>query len=447
MRKALAEVFGRMSLAGRLIAIVLAILVTDFASNSIMFERANSFTLHSEEAERMAEHLVVAQRMVGSAPRPRRAELARQVSTERFRIEWVSQREPENAPIQLATLHKQIIAAEPELARTELRLRILPLARGGGIEGSILLSDGSALEFRSSNPVSWSLNAGLLLQFSLPSLVLLALAWWLIRGSLQPLKTLVRAASQVGTDDLDPLPETGQSEVRQLIRAFNRMHERIHQLLSSRTQTLLAIGHDMRTPLARLQMRLDGALLDEQTREEMTSDIMEMADLLSSLQDFVESGQEHRAPERLDLAEMVRGQVSDLAEGGADISYSGPASLEVLAHHLGLRRAIANLLQNALRYGERAEVRLQETPAGVELEVADNGPGIPAARFEEVLQPFVRLDEARARNTKGMGLGLAIVDRVVRSENAQFKLANRADGGLSATIVLPHLRVPVTKIA
>ena len=395
-RRTFAELRGGISLAGSLLAIVLALLVVDFVSNSVMFERANTFTINSEEASRMAEHIVVARRIVVSTPLPERPQRAIQLSTSRFRIEWKSSPPAERGDARLDALRQSVIAVEPELSRADVRLRFRPISRGGGIAGSTRLPDGSALEFRSLSPVSWAFNAGLLLRFSLPSLLLLALAWLLVRSSFKPLNGLVRATEQVGTDEMILLPEAGQREVRQLIHAFNAMHERIHQLLTSRTQTLLAIGHDLRTPLARLQLRLEGMAISEEQLHELTADITEMAELLDSLQAFVVDGRDIGAIEPLDLAAMCQSQVDDAADRGLTVAYNGPARLELLAHAPSLRRAIGNLLQNALRYGGSANVQLRHTPEGAELEVADNGPGIPPDRMADVIQPFIRMKPAPA---------------------------------------------------
>lgn len=437
LRGAIAALRERVSLAGRLLAIIAALLMVDFVANSLLFERTNTFAVNNEEAARMAEHLVVARRLAASVPPERRHEVARQLSTERFEIVWRASRRADDKPLRLSALRDQILAAEPELAGARLRLNLQPLAKRG-IGGSVLLPDGSALTFRTASSFTWSLNAGLLLRFSLPSLFLLGLGWWLVRGSFRPLHALVRATRQVGTDDLDPLPLTGPSEVRQLIAAFHRMHERIQQLLASRTQILFAIGHDLRTPLARLQLRLDGAGIDEETRTEMAGDIAEMSELLQSLQIFVETGQDHGRAERFDLAALVQNQVDEACDRGGDARYAGPASLVILGHPLGLRRAVSNLVQNALRYAGNAEVTLSRAATGIELTVSDRGPGIAPEHLAAVLQPFTRLDEARGRTTAGMGLGLAIVDRAVRAEGGELVLANRPGGGLAATIVLPE---------
>jgi signal transduction histidine kinase len=276
------------------------------------------------------------------------------------------------------------------------------------------------------------------ISLALPSLLLAALAWVLFRRTLKPLRMLLRATSRVGAASPRPLAETGQPEVRHLIRAFNAMQERIHQLLASGSQTLLAIGHDLRTPLARLQLRIEGAAIAPELRREIAADIDEMRALLQSLQEFVELGEDHPPAQRVDIAAMAQTQIDNARDRGAPASYHGPDRLEIMARAVGLRRALSNLVDNALAYAGGVRVSVREVGGAVEIIVDDDGPGIPEDRLAEVLRPFIRLDNARARNTAGMGLGLPIVERVTHGEGGALDLANRPEGGLRATIRLPH---------
>ncbi|HEY6869834.1 MAG TPA: ATP-binding protein [Novosphingobium sp.] len=424
-------------LASGLLAIVLAVLVVDFGINSVLFERQSANIVNAEEVTRVSEHLLVARQVLESTPRGQRAAEARRLSTARSYVGWHDGAADIVADPALDPLKTKMIAAEPGLADADLRLRLEPFGFGGGIAGSARLADGSAIAFRSSAISPWSMNLGLLLRFSLPSAVLLLVAWWLVQRSFKPLYGLVEATSRVGTADMNHLSETGQREVRQLIRAFNAMHERIHQLLTNRTRTLLAIGHDLRTPMARMQLRLDSAEIDDETRSALAADITEMDDLLQSLHAYIESGKERGPMEPVDLASLVRAQIDEAADRGFEASYRGPATLVIETHPLGLRRAVSNLVQNALRYAGNVEAVLRESGSWVELSVHDRGPGIPEAQLAQAIEPFTRLDEARARSTRGMGLGLSIVDRIVDAEGGQFRLANRPEGGLVATIGLP----------
>ena len=145
-------------------------------------------------------------------------------------------------------------------------------------------------------------------------------------------------------------------------------------------------------------------------------------------------------PRRIDLAELCASLVDAATDLGHDVTYRGPDHLEGQVRASSLRRAIGNLIDNATQFGTIVVVTLDEVEAQVRIVVEDNGPGIPAAQIDRVTQPFVRLDPARARDTKGFGLGLAIVQRAVQAEGGMLSLGNRSVGGLRATVTLPHRR-------
>lgn len=428
----------RVGLGGRLLAIVLIVVSLDFFINSVLFESARQFVIQEDEAATMAEHVVVAHRLLDRAPPADRPLIAGELNTERFTLSWSPIRVPAPNTIDLPTLHQQMLAAEPDLGGTHLHLKLMPLSTGGDIGGTTTLGDGSVATFRFAGQSPWSLNLGRLASMALPSVVLLVLAWLLFRLMLKPLRTLVEATSNVGAADSKPLPETGEGEVLQLIRAFNAMQERIRQLLAAGSQTLLAVGHDLRTPLARLQLRIEDAAIDPRLREEIGQDIEEMRGLLQSLQTFVESGQDGGPVERIDIAVTARTLVDNARDRGQRATYRGPPHLDIVTRPVAVRRALSNLLENALAYGGNARVEVAVHEDGVEIAVEDDGPGIPPERLAEVLLPFVRLDNARTRNTAGMGLGLPIVDRVVKAEGGKLLLDNKPSGGLRVTIRLPR---------
>lgn len=432
------KLIRRVNLGGRLLAILLAVILIDFVINSVVFESARLYVLQEDDAAWMAEHVVVAHRVMDRSKPEDRHEIARELSTERFTPAWSRHRFTVPHTIDLPTLHRQMLAAEPELRGVHLQLRLMPLSVGGKIGGSTTLSDGSAVTFRFSAHAPWSLNFGRLLSLTAPSLLLLLLAWLLFRVMLKPLRGLVKASQEVGAANPRPIPEAGEGEVLQLIRAFNTMQERIHQLLGSGSQTLLAIGHDLRTPLARLQLRIDDAQIDPVLRQDMRRDIDEMRGLLESLQTYVESGRDTVPLERIDIAVTAQTLVDDALDRGVRATYRGPDHLEVLTRPVSVRRALSNLVENALAYAGNVRVEVSEGNGEVTIAVEDDGPGIPEERLAEVLLPFIRLDNARARNTAGMGLGLPIVDRVVAAEGGTLTLANKPTGGLRVTIRLPH---------
>ncbi len=178
-------------------------------------------------------------------------------------------------------------------------------------------------------------------------------------------------------------------------------------------------------------------LLGNETVNDMTTDLGEMRHMLESLQACVESGGSRLRAERIDVAVMTQTLVDTAADDGRDATFGGLESLEIMARPVSLRRALANLIENALHYAGNVHVTVRRDGDVAEITFEDNGPGIPADRMEDVLQPFVRLDTARGRDTPGMGLGLPIVTRAIALENGVLQLRNREQGGLCVTVRLP----------
>ncbi len=431
------RLFRRFGLIERLIAVLLLVILIDFIANTVLFERASSFELRRDDAERIAENLVLASRAIERASLADRPGVTGALSTRRFVLEWSPPSQRRRGSIGLANLRAQVVEIQPELAHADLELHLETIPGRGNIGGSLRLPDGSVLDFRTHARAAWSLTAGRMASLLVPALLLVSLAWLLLRAALDPLRSLVRATRNLGAGPPNPLPEHGPEEMRELIRAMNEMQHRIHQSLQDRTHTMLAIGHDLKTPLARMRLRLDDGDVDPEVREGLDHDIEEMRLLLDSIQAYVETGGANIPAERIDLAVMVETLVDTAADRGANASYSGLSSLEIMARPVSIRRALSNLIENALHYGGNVRVSLQRDGAAAEITVEDDGPGIPEDRITDALQPFVRLDTARARDTAGMGLGLPIVRKAVRLEGGTLDLRNRAEGGLRATIRLP----------
>lgn len=431
----------RFGLPERLLAILLLVALTDFAANTLLFDRASAFALRRDDAARIAETLVVASRAIEATPPGERGLAARTLSSPRFLIAWTPDGSRAAGSLALSTLRAQVVEHSPELAHGDLQLALKSLPGGGNVAGSMVLSDRSVLRFETSASGAWTLNLGRIASYLLPTVVLAVLAWALFHFTLRPLERLVEASRRVGSGQPRPLDEAGPEEVRQLIRAFNQMQQRIHRSLQTRTQSMLAIGHDLRTPLSRLQLRLENAAISPETLAEMDGDIAEMRHLLESLQAFVETGGSNIPAERIDLAAMAATLVDSAQDAGKDARYAGEDRLEIMARSVSIRRALSNLIENAIHYGERVRVSVTREGADAVVTIEDDGPGIPDGRLDDVLQPFVRLDNARQRDTPGMGLGLPIVRRAVKLEGGSLHLLNReADGkveGLTAVIRLP----------
>lgn len=427
----------RFGLPERLLAILLLVALVDFAANTLLFDRASQFALREDDAARVAENLIIATRAIERAPVTERQQVARDLSSTRFALDWQPSGKRPSGSIQLSRLREQIIEDAPELGRADLQLHLKPVAVAGNVSGSLILTDRSVVQFQTYASDAWTLNAGRILTLMMPTLALVLLAWVLFRATLAPLRTLVRASKTVGSGPPQLLSEQGTAEVRDLIHAFNEMQQRVYESMTNRTQSMLAIGHDLRTPLSRMQLRVESLDLDEETREGMSADLGEMRHMLESLQAFVESGGSRLPAERIDVAVMAQTLVDTAADNGADATFHGLESLEIMARPVSVRRALSNLIENALHYAGNVRVTVRRVDGAAELQFDDNGPGIPAERIDDVLQPFVRLDTARARDTPGMGLGLAIVRRAIQLDSGTLQLRNRPTGGLRVTVRFP----------
>ncbi|WP_313400313.1 ATP-binding protein [Stenotrophomonas sp.] len=276
-----------------------------------------------------------------------------------------------------------------------------------------------------------------LVLFLLGAVVMLPLAWWFSRALSAPIRRFALAADRLGRHpDAAPLDESGPAELARAADSFNVMQARINRLLNERTRTIGAIAHDLRTPLARLSFRLHA--LPKDAREKASADIEEMNRMIGAALEFLRGQSQHGPRSRLDFASLVESVVDDLADTGHDaalLGSSGPALL--VGDPQALRRAVGNLIDNALKYGGQARLQLRREDGNVVLDVDDEGPGIDPAREEELLLPFARGDESRNRDTGGIGLGLSVAHGVALSHGGSLQLRNRSEGGLRATLSLP----------
>lgn len=262
-----------------------------------------------------------------------------------------------------------------------------------------------------------------------------------------PLRQLARAASIVGSGDTPPpQEEDGPQEIAVVARAFNRMTGNLARMDEDRALILAGVSHDLRTPLARLRLGIEMSGAPEGEVTAMVADIEEMDRIIGQFLDFGRG--DPKEPKRpIDLARLVSEMIEPYRLRGVAVDLDLPTSLLVPAQPLPLRRAIANLIDNAVRYAgadKPITIRLSASASEAELEIADRGPGIPEHEIERLRHPFTRLETARS-DTKGAGLGLAIVDRIMASHEGRLDLLPRRGGGLRAVVHLP-LRATATRL-
>jgi len=285
-------------------------------------------------------------------------------------------------------------------------------------------------------------STAFLLAFALMTLGATALVLWAMSQFEAPMRELAEAADRLGRDvNAAPLPEVGSAESTRAAVAFNTMAARIRRFVQDRTFLLTAIGHDLRTPITRLKLRAEW-MDDEEQRDKMLADLDEMEAMVAATLVFGRDDAAAEAPAAMDVAELLRtilDELSDTRPAMADrIGYDGPPHQVISVRPVAIKRALTNLVLNALNYGGSAQVSLRPPQNGaVAILVEDEGPGIPAGELERVFEPFHRIEGSRNRETGGTGLGLPIARNILRAHGGDVQLANRAMGGVRATVTLP----------
>jgi len=328
-----------------------------------------------------------------------------------------------------------------------------PMRGGGGMMGrgpgaaaaivrtEVQLRDGLWARFDTELPAApQALPWRLALTLAVLLASVLALSYVAVRWVVRPLQRLTEAAQALGQDlNRPPLPEDGPREVQQAARAFNTMQQRLAAFIDERTRMLTALSHDLKTPLTRMRLRAD-LLDDDEQRLRFESDLKEMEAMVAQTLEFMRGlgGNEPRQP--VDMMALLAALQADQQAMGRTVVVEGRTGQPCIGVASLLRRALSNLIDNAVLYGGRATVRVEETPDTLVLRILDEGPGIPEAELGRVFEPFVRLEASRSRATGGTGLGLGIARNIARAHGGDVVLSTRAEGGLEARLSLPLRR-------
>lgn len=308
------------------------------------------------------------------------------------------------------------------------------------VVGQARLADGAVLTFWHSLPqqgLDWPLRLLVLLVVLGVSVAILA--GWTVRPLTRPLASLADAATGLAQNlEQSPLPENGPLEVSRAAQAFNAMQRALKRYLETRALALAAVSHDLRLPITRLRLRLE-RVSDEDLKAKMEEDLAEMDDMIGSTLEFLRAGSSAEKWQKLDVNALLESVAGDMAMVGAQVELHGAASGPISAKPQALRRCLANLLDNAWRYGsEHIDVSIGEHGDQLEIRVEDRGAGIPREDLERVFEPYVRIESSRAKHTGGTGLGLAIARAIARAHGGDVRLSMREGGGTCATIALPR---------
>lgn len=298
-----------------------------------------------------------------------------------------------------------------------------------GFEIGAALPDGRWLvmsQGRNAEEFSWIMRVVLIIGLTL--LILTALALLFARRLARPIQNFSRAVQAVGVDpDSAAVAEQGPRELRGAARAVNDMASRLRTLVADRTQTLATVAHDMRTPLMRLRLAAENAPPEQ--RDKMAKEIGDIEALIASFIAFARDDPTQESRVRLDLSTLLQSIVDDQAETGRAVSFEGEQRLVVTGQALGLKRLFTNLIDNAVKYGAAARVTLKRDGAHAVVDIADDGPGIPAAQRETVFKPFVRLGAAAG----GAGLGLPSARSIARAHGGDITIEDAVKGALLRT--------------
>ncbi|MBU1211113.1 MAG: HAMP domain-containing protein [Alphaproteobacteria bacterium] len=436
------------TIAGRTVLVLVLGLGSILFLAQYLYQVASERELLASNANRVAERLLVLAETITAVKPETRDTTAHSLSGGPLELHWSE--EP------LSTAGGRLDSAARTL-RTYLLERAPALSSRGLIFGtssaspatdgdqdhttviSLGLEDGSWLNVtlarvQSTRVSSPSFLVSLLVGALGVVVVAVLLSIWLTR----PLNLLAKEARTlfVSGDDGRPVAETGTREVRTVAAAINEMHRRIDRLISDRTQMLAAISHDLRTPLTRLRLRAT-AIDDETLKKSVDHDLDEMEQMIDAALGFLKEGTDCEPVEPVDIAAILQTIADDAQDAGHAVDVELPRSVVVKGRHLALKRALTNLVNNAVRHGGAATITVRRDKREAVIIITDPGPGIPPDKLETVFEPFRRLDDARNLEKGGYGLGLTVARSVARSHGGDVILANRPEGGLAATFRLP----------
>jgi len=303
----------------------------------------------------------------------------------------------------------------------------------------VRLHDGTLVTFDSRQPAeteSWPYR--LLASLAVLLAAVIGVSLIAVRWATRPLNALADAADELGKNiHRPPLAESGPLEVARAARAFNTMQARLVRYLRDRTRVLAAMSHDLKTPITRLRLRAE--LLDDPSlRAKFTGDLGELESMVGATLDFMRGLESEEAAKPIDVNALLESLQADLAETGGRVTIEGRPYQPYPGKPGALKRCLANLLENAIKYGKSAHIGVDDNDERLEIRIRDEGPGIPEQELERVFDPYYRVEESRNRETGGAGLGLTIARSIAESHGGRLSLHNRTEGGLEARLTLPR---------
>lgn len=300
------------------------------------------------------------------------------------------------------------------------------------------LKDGQPIIFVYNRGVGHFLPRRLMINLVVLFVAILVLSLFAVHWVTRPLNLLAQAADELGKNiHSPPLCEKGSMEMRRAARAFNTMQARLLEYLASRARIHAAMSHDLKTPITRLTLRAE-MLEDPDLKAKFIKDLEEMDSMVTISLDLMRGMSNGEAVQTVDITALLESIQEDQLETGNEVEIRKVGSIRYSGKPQALKRAIVNLVENAIKYGKKASISAEEVEDGLVISVTDEGPGIPEDKLSLVTEPFYRLESSRSRETGGSGLGLAIAKAIAEIHGGTLRLSNRPEGGLEVAIHLPR---------
>ena len=421
----------------RLVPVAILVFLTlglaQLAASVLFYQAIDTETVRQDHARRVAELLIVAGRL-----QERDAiDVAEIMTTQHLSVQ-IGPRPivtTDAVPERLLPVRDAITQWEPALADRALHLGLMRTAnRTEHLIGSIELADGQWLNFRSSGfSVGWPVVLRATVMTALLALAALLAGALILKALGRPLRVLAEASERIGEGHQLEFEIEGPADIQRVSRAFNDMQGRIGRLIGDQARAFEAISHDLRTPLGRLMLAAD-MIEDEDIRDIVSGSSQEMVSLLDSLRGFLRAQHMQSVPEKLDLRQMVEAASVPWSDN-VEIAESYPS--EVATYREPLEIALAALIDNAVNFGGKAFVAIEHAAPGWRIAVMDRGPGIPSHLHHLILDPFFRLDDARARDVTGFGLGIPTAHRLMQRFGGRLEFEENPGGGLRVLLYPP----------
>ncbi len=446
------------SLVGRVIGLLLLVVFLVQGTSALLFFEERDDEVRTAKVANLVSRTASIIRLLNNTPPQLHTSILQAITTPRMHF-WIS----DSSSISGQVIHDGLVRSDPRFS--ELVTPDLPAIRvaiehdlpSDGRFSDLIVADNAELSNRAQaiaiiaikrpngewlnsaqlglEPMhGWAWTIMMLMSFIVGTV---AIVFFLLRRITRPLARLTAASDQLGRGEkITLVVEEGPEDMKRTIRAFNLMQERLSKFVQNRTTMLAAISHDLRTPLTSLRLRAE-LIDDPDTKQKIVATVAEMQQMTEAVLEFARDDSTDEDTHVMDLVTLVDSLCQDMQDLGFNVCFTPTGKIAYSCRPVSLKRALRNLIENAVAYGDNAQVAIENRSDNAILVIEDNGPGIPIEETERLFEPFVRLDASRSNETGGIGLGLSIARSIIHAHGGDIALSNKKAGGLRVAIVLP----------